>query len=225
MTDRAGGDLMTAPTPTNFYAKTGKRVFDCVIAAMGLLLLSPVLLVLSLLVKLSSSGPVLYRQERVGRGGKPFYIAKFRSMFEDADKFGPQITSAGDHRVTSVGRTLRRLKLDELPQLWNVLNGDMSLVGPRPEVPRYVGCYSISQRRILTVRPGITDPASIAFRQEEQLLGAQPDPDRYYRDVVLPEKLSMNLQYVNRISFSYDLSLLLRTTGTIFVPKWITRAQ
>ena len=216
---------MTAPTQTNFYAKTGKRVFDCVTAAIGLLLLSPVLLVLSLLVKLSSSGPVLYRQERIGRGGKPFHIAKFRSMFEDADNCGPQITSAGDRRVTSVGRTLRRLKLDELPQLWNVLNGDMSLVGPRPEVPRYVECYSISQRKVLTVRPGITDPASIAYRQEEQLLGAQPDPDRYYRDVVLPEKLSMNLQYVNRISFFYDLSLLLRTTGSMFVPKWITRAQ
>jgi lipopolysaccharide/colanic/teichoic acid biosynthesis glycosyltransferase len=218
-------NLMTSAAQTNFYAKTGKRVFDCVTAAIGLLLLSPLLLVLSLVVKLSSSGPVIYRQERVGRGGKPFHIAKFRSMFENADKCGPQITSAGDRRVTSVGRILRRLKLDELPQLWNVLNGDMSLVGPRPEVSRYVESYSVSQRRVLTVRPGITDPASIAYRQEEQLLGAQPDPDLYYRYVVLPEKLSMNLQYVNRISFSYDLSLLLRTTGNIFAPKWTTGTQ
>lgn len=212
------------PQPT-FYTKMGKRVFDFVTAGIGLVLLTPLLLFLMLLVKLTSPGPVLYRQERVGRGGKLFRIAKLRSMFEDADKGGSAITSAGDPRVTAVGRVLRRLKLDELPQLWNVLKGEMSLVGPRPEVPRYVESYSASQRRVLTVRPGITDPASIAYRQEEELLGAQPDPDRCYRVVVLPEKLNLNLEYVDQISFSYDLSLLLRTTGIIFIPKWIARTH
>jgi len=211
--------------PTSFYAKTGKRVFDAVAAALGLLLLSPLLLVLALLVKLTSPGPVFYRQQRAGRHGKLFRIAKFRSMFDGSDQTGPTLTSAGDRRVTPVGRVLRRLKLDELPQLWNVLTGEMSLVGPRPEVPHYVESYSASQRRVLTVRPGITDPASIAYRQEEQLLGAQPDPERYYREVVLPEKLSMNLEYVDHISFAYDLSLVLRTTGSILIPKWTTRTQ
>jgi lipopolysaccharide/colanic/teichoic acid biosynthesis glycosyltransferase len=218
------GDLMTPHTQHNFYAQTGKRMFDCVAAAIGLLLLFPVLLALSLLVKFSSPGPVLYRQERVGRGGKLFRIAKFRSMIEHADKGGLAITSAGDPRVTAVGGFLRRLKLDELPQLWNVLKGEMSLVGPRPEVPYYVESYSDSQRRVLAVRPGITDPGSILYRHEEQVLGDQPDPDRYYREVVLPDKLNLNLEYISNISFSYDLSLLLRTTGCIVLPKgWLTR--
>jgi lipopolysaccharide/colanic/teichoic acid biosynthesis glycosyltransferase len=215
---------MTPQTQHNFYAQTGKRMFDCVTAAIGLVLLFPVLLVLSLMVKLSSPGPILYRQERVGRGGKLFRIAKFRSMSEDADKRGPAITSAGDHRITPLGRMLRRNKLDELPQLWNVLKGEMSLVGPRPEVPCYVESYSDSQRRVLAVRPGITDPSSILYRHEEQVLGDQPDPDRYYREVLLPDKLNLNLEYLSRVSFSYDLSLLLRTTGCVVLPKgWQTR--
>jgi lipopolysaccharide/colanic/teichoic acid biosynthesis glycosyltransferase len=207
-----------------FYAKSGKRMFDFVAAAIGTLVLSPALLVLLLLVKLTSPGPVFYRQERVGRNGKSFRIVKFRSMFEDADKRGPAITSAGDHRITALGRLLRRFKLDELPQLWNVLRGEMSLVGPRPEVPCYVESYSDSQRRVLAVRPGITDPGSIRYRHEEQVLGDQPDPDRYYREVVLPDKLNLNLEYLSHMSFSYDLSLLLRTTGCIVLPKgWLTR--
>ncbi len=215
---------MTPQTQDNFYAKTGKRVFDCLAAAIGLVLLFPVLLVLSLLVKLSSPGPVFYRQDRVGRNGKLFRIAKFRSMLEDADKGGPAITTAGDPRVTAVGGVLRRLKFDELPQLWNVLKGEMSLVGPRPEVPCYVESYSDSQRRVLAVRPGITDPGSILYRHEEQVLGDQPDPNRYYREVVLPDKLNLNLEYLSHMSFSYDLSLLLRTTGCIVLPKgWLTR--
>jgi lipopolysaccharide/colanic/teichoic acid biosynthesis glycosyltransferase len=207
-----------------FYAKSGKRMFDSVAAAIGLLVLSPLLLVLLLLVKLSSPGPVFYWQERVGRNGKIFRIVKFRSMVEDADKRGPALTSAGDHRITALGRMFRRLKLDELPQLWNVLKGEMSLVGPRPEVPCYVESYSDSQRRVLAVRPGITDPGSILYRHEEQLLGDQPDPDRYYREVILPHKLNLNLEYVSHISFSHDLSLLLLTTGCIVLPKgWLTK--
>jgi len=207
-----------------FYTKSGKRIFDSASAAIGLLVLSPVLLVLLLLVKLSSPGPVFFRQDRVGRNGNIFRIVKFRSMFEDADKRGPPITSAGDYRTTALGRLLRRLKLDELPQLWNVLKGDMSLVGPRPEVPCYVECYSASQRQVLAVRPGITDPGSILYRHEEQLLGDQPDPDRYYKEVVLPDKLNLNLKYLNHMSFSYDLSLLLQTIGCIVLPQsWLIR--
>jgi lipopolysaccharide/colanic/teichoic acid biosynthesis glycosyltransferase len=215
---------MTRRMKHTFYAKSGKRMFDSVAAAIGLLVLSPLLLVLLLLVKLTSPGPVFYGQERVGRNGKIFRIVKFRSMVEDADKCGPAITSAGDLRITALGRVLRRLKVDELPQLWNVLKGDMSLVGPRPEVPCYVESYSDSQRRVLAVRPGITDPGSILYRHEEQLLGDQPDPDRYYREVILPHKLNLNLEYLSHISFSHDLSLLLLTTGCIVLPKgWLTK--
>jgi len=204
---------------TGFYQKCGKRVFDCIAAALGLLLLAPLLLLIALLVKITSRGPVLYLQDRVGRSGQIFRILKFRSMFEDADKRGVAITSSIDPRVTSIGRTLRYLKLDELPQLWNVLKGEMSLVGPRPEVPRYVESYSPAQRRVLTVRPGITDPASIAYRREQELLAAQPDPDRYYREIVLPDKLNMSLEYLDRMSFSYDVLLVLHTTGSIFGSK------
>jgi lipopolysaccharide/colanic/teichoic acid biosynthesis glycosyltransferase len=220
-----GSNLLTHAMEQTFYARCGKRVFDSVAALFGLLLLFPLMVVLALLVKLSSAGPIFYRQERVGQGGMVFRIAKFRSMFEDADRRGSTITSARDPRVTGVGRILRRFKLDELPQLWNVLKGEMSLVGPRPEVPEYVETYSGVQRRVLLVRPGITGPASIAYREEEELLGTQTDADRYYRDVVLPDKLSMNLEYLDRISFSYDLLLMLRTTSSILIPKWTLRTQ
>ena len=218
-------DFQVSPLERSFYEKHGKRVFDVAASAMGLLLLSPLLLILALLVKLTSRGPVLYRQERVGRGGRIFRITKLRSMFEDADNRGPLITSAKDSRVTPVGRMLRRLKFDELPQLWNVVKGDMSLVGPRPEVPRYVEFYSAAQRTVLTVRPGITDPASLVYRNEENVLAAQPDPEAYYRNVVLTDKLNMNLEYLDNICFSYDLFLVLLTTGIVYIPKWITKAQ
>jgi lipopolysaccharide/colanic/teichoic acid biosynthesis glycosyltransferase len=208
--------LAIAPVDTGFYRRCGKRALDCIAAALGLLLLAPLLLILALVVKVSSRGPVCYWQDRVGRGGQIFHIVKFRSMFEDADKRGLAITTSVDPRVTPVGRMLRQLKLDELPQLWNVLKGEMSLVGPRPEVPGYLEAYSAAQRRVLAVRPGITDPASIAYRREQELLAAQPDPDRYYREVVLPDKLNMNLEYLANISFSYDLQLILLTTGSIF---------
>lgn len=201
---------------TGFYQRRGKRALDFIAATVGLLLLAPLLLVVALLVRITSRGPVFYWQDRVGWGGHIFQIVKFRSMFEDVDKRGLAITSSVDPRVTPMGRMLRHFKLDELPQLWNVLKGEMSLVGPRPEVPSYVETYSPAQRRVLTVRPGITDPASIAYRREQDLLAAQPDPDRYYRDVVLPDKLNMNLEYLDRISFSYDLLLVLLTTGSIF---------
>ena len=203
----------------SLYNKWGKRSLDSIASLVGLLLVSPVLLVVAALVKCTSPGPVLFWHERVGLGGLVFRIVKFRTMCRDADQRGPAITSAGDARVTTVGRWLRRLKLDELPQLWNVLKGEMSMVGPRPEVLRYVESYSSAQRRVLTVRPGITDPASIAYRREEDLLAGHTDVDRYYREVVLPDKLKKNLEYLDRMSFTYDLLLLIRTTKAIILPR------
>lgn len=201
---------------SGFYQRRGKRGLDCVVAALGLVLLAPIFVVVALLVKVFSAGPVFYFQDRVGRNGKRFKIVKFRSMFEGADKRGLAITSSIDRRITPIGRIIRRFKFDELPQLWNVLKGEMSLVGPRPEVPCYVETYSPAQRRVLTVRPGITDPASIAYRREQELLATQTDPDRYYRDVVLPDKLNRNLEYLDRISLSHDLCLAMLTTFSMF---------
>jgi len=201
------------------YTAVGKRVFDLLVATIGLFLLSPVFAVTALVVKLNSRGPVWYRQERIGHDGKIFRIVKFRSMFVDAEIHGLAITAAGDSRITSVGHILRRFKIDELPQLWNVLKGEMSLVGPRPEVARYVESYSPAQWQVLSARPGITDPASIVYRDEGTLLGSQPDPDGYYRQVVLPHKLSLNLEYLKRVSFSYDVSLILRTVAGIVVGR------
>ena len=203
---------------STFYARIGKRFFDAVVASISLLLLAPLLAVLALLVKAASPGPVFYRQERVGRDGKIFRIAKFRSMLVNADRLGLHITSAGDPRITRIGRILRACKLDELPQLWNVARGEMSLVGPRPEVPRYVNSYSAAQREVLAIRPGVTDPASIAYREEEKLLASQPDPERYYREVVLPHKLDLNREYLSRMSFCYDAYLLARTISVVVIP-------
>jgi len=188
-----------------------------------LLLLLPIFLLIGVLAKLISPGPIFYRQERVGRAGRPFRIIKFRTMQVDADKRGPSITAGGDPRVTSLGRFLRSLKIDELPQLWNVLVGDMSLVGPRPEVPLYVSSYTEEQKQALMVRPGITDPSSIAYRHEEELLAAQANPERYYREVVLPHKLSLNLEYIQNISLKQDLSLLTKTLSCLFFnrPRYV----
>ena len=217
-------DLWEVPVPIlfvpnarqGFYRRSGKRVFDIVATAVGLLLLAPLLLLVTLLLKLTSRGPVFYSQERVGKGGRLFRILKFRSMVLDADVKGPAVTSAGDPRITRLGQLLRRSKLDELPQLWNVLHGDMSLVGPRPEVPLYAAGYTAEQRQVLTVRPGITDIASIAYRNEEDLLGGRPDPEQYYREVVLPDKLALNAEYLNKTSLGFDLLLILKTTRSLF---------
>ncbi len=203
----------------SFYIKKGKRIFDLAASATALLLLSPLLLVVAVAIKMSSKGPVFYRQTRIGQNGQPFRIVKFRSMRVNADRSGGSLTAAGDPRVTRIGQVLRDLKLDELPQFWNVLLGDMSLVGPRPEVQEYIGLFSEARRRVLTVRPGITDPASIAYRHEEVILGKQENPEKHYREVVLPDKLNLNLEYLDRMSFLYDVSLLLHTTGSVLLPK------
>lgn len=198
------------------YRNYGKRPLDILWAITGLIVLSPLLVAAALAVKCSSKGPALFGQERIGRDGTTFKIWKFRSMVLGADKMGPLITASGDSRVTRIGRLLRQSKLDELPQLWNVLIGDMSFVGPRPELPFYVRDYTTEQRRVLAVRPGITDPAALEYRHEEQILAKATDRERFYREVVLPHKLSLNLKYIKTLSFRHDFVLILRTIGAIF---------
>ena len=192
-----------------------KRTFDLLASALGLIILSPIFALIALLIRLTSPGPVFYRARRVGQGGREFTLYKFRSMVADADRRGPGITTAGDPRVTSIGRVLRRTKLDELPQLWNVLRGDMSLVGPRPEDPRYVALYTPEQRRVLDVRPGITSLASIEYRNEEAVLHG-PDWEQHYIHEVMPAKLAIDLRYVQRATLFTDLLIILRTLLALF---------
>jgi lipopolysaccharide/colanic/teichoic acid biosynthesis glycosyltransferase len=210
--------LPSAKAAAGVYPRQSKRMFDAFVSATALLLLSPLFVVVSLLIKLTSPGPVFFLQQRVGREGKLFKIAKFRSMRDGAEQQGPAITAYGDLRITSFGRILRFSKIDELPQLWNVLKGEMSLVGPRPELPRYVAHYTAGQRRVLSVRPGMTDPASIKYAREEHELGQKADPERYYVHVILPDKLDLNLQYVERITLLRDLFLLSKTVITVSFP-------
>src|SRR6059036_2904077 len=192
-----------------------KRGFDVGAASILLVVLSPLLAAVALAVRCSGPGPILFRQARVGLRGEPFDILKFRTMRISSDP-GPLITSAGDPRVTRVGRVLRRWKLDELPQLVNVLRGEMSFVGPRPEVPRYVDMFAEQYRELLAVRPGITDLASMAFRDEEVLLGRSPNPEDLYVREILPRKLALSHAYVRRRSFGLDLRLIARTVAAIF---------
>lgn len=186
-----------------------KRLFDVVCSALGLLVLAPLLLLAAVWIKLDSPGPALFRQTRVGRFGVPFTIHKFRTMRLEP---GAAITVGADPRITRSGHFLRQTKLDELPQLWDVLRGAMSLVGPRPELPRYVELYPAELReRVLAVRPGITDPASLAFSHEAELLAASSDPEREYREVVMPAKLKLSASYAASASFGTDLRLILAT--------------
>lgn len=182
-----------------------KRLFDIVASGFGLLVLSPLLLILAIWIKLDSAGPIFYRQVRVGRGNKDFRIFKFRSMRVGSDK-GSLVTIGGrDPRVTRSGYYIRKYKFDELPQLINVLLGDMSLVGPRPEVRHYVDYWTPEQMHVLDVRPGITDPASIRFRNENELMAAADDPESYYIHVIMQEKIKLYLEYVQNASFWYDI--------------------
>ncbi len=186
-----------------------KRAFDIAASAAGLVILAPLMALIALAVALDSGFPVCFAQVRMGRGFRPFRLWKFRTMRNGVP--GPRVTVAGDPRVTRVGRWLRRTKLDELPQLWNVLRGDMSLVGPRPELPEYVAKFRERYERILTVRPGLTDLASIRFRNEEEALARSPDPLLSYEAEILPAKLELAEQYVLRKSLWLDLSILWRT--------------
>ena len=188
-----------------------KRLFDIFASGLGLLFLSPLFLVLAIWIKLDSPGPVFYRQVRVGRHNKDFRIYKFRSMKVGADKQGLITVGGHDPRITRSGYFIRKYKLDEFPQLINVFVGDMSLVGPRPEVRKYVDMYTPEQMHVLDVRPGVTSLASIRYRNENELLDKAEDPDQFYIDVVMQDKLAIDLEYVQNASFWYDIKLIFRT--------------
>jgi lipopolysaccharide/colanic/teichoic acid biosynthesis glycosyltransferase len=193
-----------------------KRTIDIGVSLVGLATLSPLLLLTAIAVKLTSTGPVLFRQERIGRDFRPFKILKFRTMVQDAPSLGRAITVGADPRITFAGKWLRLTKIDELPQLLNVLKGDMSLVGPRPEVRRYVELFADDYADVLSVRPGITDLASIQFRHESELLGKAADPDAEYCQNILPEKIRLAKEYVQRSSIGFDLLIILRTLAALF---------
>lgn len=188
-----------------------KRSFDLAVSVGGLLVLSPLMLLIGILVKSEDRGRIFFGQERIGRGGRPFRMWKFRTMVPDAEKVGLQLTVTGDHRITRVGAWLRRKKLDELPQLFNVLTGDMTMVGPRPEVPRYVAMYTPEQRSVLELEPGITDPASITFADESGLLAEVADPESYYVEYLVPEKIRLNLEYAKSATPLRDVGVVLET--------------
>jgi lipopolysaccharide/colanic/teichoic acid biosynthesis glycosyltransferase len=195
---------------------TFKRALDLAISAIALVLLSPLFAVVAVLIKATSSGPVLFRQERMGLHCKPFTLLKFRTMRVGAHEAGPLVTAAGDTRVTPLGRFLRKSKVDEFPQLWNVLRGDMSLVGPRPQTRRYFECYREEYGRVLArVKPGITDYAAISYRDEEGLLARHSDPEEAYIKYVIPQKMELYEKYVERMSLLTDLKILARTALVI----------
>jgi lipopolysaccharide/colanic/teichoic acid biosynthesis glycosyltransferase len=194
-----------------------KRSFDVIASAVGLLFLLPLLPVVALLIKLDSEGPVFFRQERIGRWFRPFRIYKFRTMVHNAPSLGALLTCGEDPRITRVGRLLRKTKIDELPQLLNVLKGEMSLVGPRPEVQRYAEMFRKDFEEVLTVRPGITDPASLKYCDETTLLGSAVDPEGEYLKHVLPDKIKLAKEYIHHSSLRVDLFLILRTILRMFV--------
>jgi lipopolysaccharide/colanic/teichoic acid biosynthesis glycosyltransferase len=191
-----------------------RRIFDVLAALIGLLLLSPLFVVIAAAILWEGHGPVFYKARRVGLHGKIIRIFKFRTMVVDAEKMGAGITSAGDNRVTRVGQYLRRYKLDEIPQLINIVLGDMNLVGPRPEDPRYIMLYNPDQMHILAVRPGLTSPASLRFKDEEAMLGGL-DWEEKYQTELIPAKISMDLEYFNRNTFKSDLILVLHTMAAV----------
>ena len=196
-----------------------KRLFDFIAAFCGLLITSPLLIIISIWVKFDSKGPVFYRPERVGRFGIPFRIYKFRSMVIDADKIGPSSTPANDPRITKIGKFLRAYKLDELPQLINVLLGDMSFVGPRPQVKWAVDLYNDKEKIILNIRPGITDYASLLFSNEGEILKDSSDPDKDYMEKIHPIKTKLAMEYVNTHSLFVDLKIILKTVAAILNNK------
>jgi lipopolysaccharide/colanic/teichoic acid biosynthesis glycosyltransferase len=197
-----------------------KRCFDVISSLVGLILVSPVFLTVPLLIKLDSKGPIFFKQRRIGKDGKQFKIYKFRSMVQDAEKIGSQITAGNDSRITRVGKILRRYEIDELPTLINVLKGDMSVVGPRPEVPKYLKHYNGKYREVLSVRPGITDLGTMKFRDEAKYLNGQNHGEIYEKEI-LPQKLNLNLEYIHHRSFLFDLRIILRTIALILKQKKI----
>lgn len=194
-----------------------KRIFDLLCVTLGLLMLSPLWLWVSVLIWLDDRGSVLFAQERVGYKGRSFRMLKFRSMVFDAEKLGKQLTVGRDPRITKVGHFLRKSKLDELPQLINVLRGEMSLVGPRPEVPYYVALYTPEQRHVLEVLPGITDPASIRYRDENELLAKSENPEKIYIEEIMPDKIQLNLEYAARANVLTDIGVIVKTLQRVFL--------
>lgn len=192
-----------------------KRIFDIVFSIAGLIILSPVFLIIAVIIKTDSKGPVIYKQLRVGKNGKDFNVLKFRSMKTDSDKSGLLTVGGKDSRITKSGYFIRKYKLDEFPQLVNVMKGDMSFVGPRPEVRKYVSLYNENQKKVLEVRPGITDIASITYRNENELLEKAKDPETYYINEIMPDKIRLNLEYLNDRSFLKDIKVILKTIGAI----------
>ena len=192
-----------------------KRAFDIIMALLGLIILSPFLLIIALLIVLDSSGGVFYKQKRVGKNNQDFSLIKFRTMHTDADKKGLLTVGTKDLRITKTGYYLRKYKLDELPQLFNVLKGDMSFVGPRPEVRQYVDLYNDEQKKVLQVKPGITDYASIAYINENEMLAAENDPEKLYIQKIMPDKLQLNLDYLEKRNFFKDLKVIFKTLAKI----------
>lgn len=193
-----------------------KRIFDIFFAAAGLIILSPVFIITAVIIKLDSKGPVIYKQSRVGKGNRDFQLFKFRSMKPDSDVSGLLTVGGRDPRITTSGYYLRKFKLDELPQLINVLKGEMSFVGPRPEVRKYVDIYTEDQKKVLSVSPGITDVASIKYRNENELLEKADDPERFYVENIMPDKISLNLEYIDQRSLYKDLKVILKTLSAVF---------
>ena len=192
-----------------------KRLFDFFATSIALIILCPLFLVVALLIVLDSKGGVFYRQERIGKNKKPFMLFKFRSMKPGADKEGLITVGGRDVRTTAVGYFIRKYKLDELPQLFNILKNDMSIVGPRPEVDKYVKLYSVEQQNVLKVKPGLTDLASIAFINENVILAQAENPEEIYVSKIMPEKLALNLNYIQQQSFWFDLKIIFKTIGKI----------
>jgi lipopolysaccharide/colanic/teichoic acid biosynthesis glycosyltransferase len=212
---KSNGASRPAPARESFYVRVGKRWLDASVSLAGLILLSPVILVVGIAVKLTSSGPAFYRQLRVGQFGRSFRIVKFRSMVENADRTGPSITAYGDCRITGFGRWMRKTKIDEIPQLFNVFVGDMSLVGPRPEVPVYTATYTQSQRRVFRQKPGITGPAASAYVCEEEILAGHKEAERFYAVEIVPKKLELDVRYCEDIRFASDIKLIVETFAKV----------
>lgn len=212
---KSNGASRPARTRESFYVRVGKRWLDASVSLAGLILLSPVILVVGIAVKLTSSGPAFYRQLRVGQFGRSFRIVKFRSMVENADRTGPSITAYGDCRITGFGRWMRKTKIDEIPQLFNVFVGDMSLVGPRPEVPVYTATYTQSQRRVFRQKPGITGPSASAYVCEEEILAGHKEAERFYAAEIVPKKLELDLLYCEDIRFASDIKLIVETIAKV----------
>lgn len=200
--------------------KWEKRFFDIVLSSIGIVLCIPIFIIIAVAIKIEDGGPVFFRQTRIGYRGKPFTILKFRTMVPGAENQGPAITVGADPRITRVGSWLRKIKLDELPQLINVLRGQMSLVGPRPEVPEYVRLYSPDQRRVLDLVPGITDPASLKYRNESELLAQASNPTEEYVNRIMPDKIRINLEYAARATVWSDLRIVVTTVlSSLFIRR------